>query len=355
MYRVIVLLVFFSCTVFASWHNVTDITGHLLFEPRSGHTAVGFEDKAVIYGGHVINGFTNLYFSNEIFVFDQDEHSMTRYTPSVYPSDRTFHSAVAVSEFEMMIWGGGPIVGFSFVPVADSDSMWIWDLETGEWTNLQQSGSLPQGRLGAAMARHGNNVFLFGGIIPKSDGSCCHFLNDMWKYSISQNTWTQISQSGTVPSPRGHAGFLVHGGALYLQGGEGGFDESDGSTTFTVEHGLWKYSINQNTWTLLDEENPDVNQRESQLFNHVGSKLICFGGDTPGPNFYNLVEDTQVFRLSAGEWVLQNTPVHPPKAKRMPSVSFEDGTVWLFGGNTDFSFDTFKEINHNEVWYWEFD
>jgi len=142
---------------------------------------------------------------------------------------------------------------------------------------------------------------------------------------------------------------------LYLQGGEGGIDNSDGSTTFTVENGLWKYSINQNTWSLLDQGTPDVNQRESQLFNHVGSKLFCFGGDTPGPNYYNLVEDTQVFRLSVGSWALQDTPVHPPKAKRMPSVAFEDGTIWMFGGNTAFSFTTFKEINHNEVWYWSFD
>jgi len=352
MYSVLVTLVFLcSSSVFAGWTNVTDVSGPI-FAPRSGHTAVGFEDKAVIYGGHVINGFTNLYFANEVFVFDQEEHSMTRYTPSVYPSQRTFHSAVAISDTEMMIWGGGPIVGFSFVPVAPEDSMWVWDLETGEWTNRQQSVT-PSGRLGAAMARHGNKVYLFGGIIPRPDGGCCHFLNDMWSYSIKDNTWTELFPSGSIPSARGHSGVSVHGNSMYLQGGEGSFDRPDGSTQFTVEKGLWKYTFSQNTWSLVDQGTPDVNQRESQLFNHIGSKLLTFAGDTEGPNFYNLVEDTQVFHN--GQWIPQSTPVHPPAAKRIPSVAFEDGTVWMFGGNTAFSFVTFKEINHNEIWYWSFD
>jgi len=325
------------------WVRDTDIQGGI-FSPRSGHTAVLFQDDlVVIYGGHVLNGFHSpvSYFSNEIWTFTRSTNSMSLTTITTeVPSNRTFHGAVVKSDHEMLMWGGGKVVGFSFVPAT---GLWVFDLDTHLWSQLVTTTPVePSGRLAHTMVRHRDKVFVFGGVNPKPDGSCCTFLNDMWEYSLTLNQWTQIFPLN-VPTPRAHAGAFVYGSSLWLQGGEG--------THFSIEHGLWKYSFLLNDWTLVNDGNPDVNQRESQLFNHIAGKFICFSGDSEGPNFYNLKNDTQTYRILRNQWILQDTPVLPPLGKRMPSVSFGD-EVWFFGGNTDLNPHTFIEQNHNEVWFW---
>jgi len=319
-----------------------------MFAPRSGHTAVQFDtDEAIIYGGHLLTGYADppIYFSNEIWTFDRSQNKMKLTIPSgAIPSNRTFHGAVDIGDNRMLIWGGGMIVGFSFVP---TNEMWVYHRITERWTQRFPQGSVqPSGRLGHGMARRGNKIYVFGGIVPKSDGECCDFLNDMYEYSIDTNRWRRLNPSGVIPSPRGHMGFIELDGNLWLQGGEG--------TDFDVQTGLWKYDILKNQWRLINQEVPvDVNQRESQLFNHIGlNKLICFGGDTNGPNFYNLLNDTEIYRIAADQWDQKTQPVNPPTAKRMPSVSFPNDQVWFFGGNTDFDLNTGAETDHNQVWYW---
>jgi hypothetical protein len=340
-----VFLVLCALPTKAFWTQ--DTTVGTVFSPRSGHTAVEFQNKyAVIYGGHVLNGFAVpvSYFPNQIWTFNRNTNSMALTTVTgTVPSNRTFHGAVPISNTKMLIWGGGSIVGFSFAPLSD---MWVYDINSATWTQRFPEGDIqPIGRLGHAMVRKGNQVFMFGGIITKTNGQCCDFLNDMYSYSISSNEWSQLFPIGVIPSPRGHSGITVQGNALWLQGGEG--------TDFNIEHGLWKYTINKNQWLLIDQEPEDVNQRESQMFNNIGSTLICFAGDGEGPNFYNLKNDTQTFKISQGHWELENTPVRPPAAKRMPSVSFQDpDQAWFFGGNTDLNPFTFVETNHNQLWYW---
>jgi len=295
----------------------------------------------------VLNGYgvPETYFSNEIWTFDRSQNRMRMTTPTGdIPSDRTFHGAVSIGNNRMLIWGGGRIVGFSFEP---SNELFIYHRGTGVWNEKAHEGSVqPIGRLGHGMAFLGNKVYMFGGIIPMTNGECCNFLNDMYTYNIDTNKWTQLLPTGTIPSPRGHMGFVLaaDNSGIWLQGGEG--------NGFTVEKGLWRYSIMKNQWRLVNEEVPeDPSQRESQLFNVLGNnRLICFGGDTEGPEFYNLRDDTQIYRITQDEWNLQ-APPNPPAAKRMPSVSF--GTeVWFFGGNTAFDLNTGVETNHNQVWKW---
>jgi len=339
-------LVLLVLVAYGEWVKDDNINGDI-FSPRSGHTAVALQDKYVlIYGGHVLNGFVSpvSYFSNEVWIFTKTNNSMVQRTQSTFPPDRTFHGAVELSNTKMLIWGGGTVVGFSFLP---DDGLWVYDLTANSWTQLSPTGSAPSGRLGHSMVRQGNKVFVFGGIVPQANGDCCDFLNDMYSYSISHNQWSVVSPSGDIPSPRGHAGAVVRGNAMWLQGGEG--------TGFSIEGGLWRYNIGSNKWVLINEDEPDVNQRESQLFNVFNNGLICFGGDTEGPEFYNLLNDTQIYKFTQDEWELQSTPVRPPTAKRMPSVALGQGDneeVWFFGGNTAFDPFSFTESNHNEVWYW---
>jgi hypothetical protein len=341
----VILLFSFLTSCLGLWTQVSDYSGDV-FTARSGHTSVlSSGDTAVIYGGHFMHGYSNpvQYFQNEIWTYNNTANSLSkRIVTGLVPSNRTFHGAVALDDGSMLTWGGGKIVGFSFV--AADTNIWIYHVNTQSWESIVPAGSVfPTGRLAHGLARHGDQVILFGGVVPKTNGQCCDFLNDMYSYSISANEWTQLSPSGTTPSPRSHMGFLTIGDAIWLQGGEG--------TNFAIEKGLWRYRFNKDQWLEINEENPDIpNQRESQMFAHVGNTIVIFAGDTEGPNFYNLRNDTQTYSIQDDVWVDRTSADHPPKGKRMPSVAFSTGEVMFFGENTDLNPFTGVEQNNNQFW-----
>jgi len=341
---IVVFFVFVAAVVGSGWNQISS-TGDV-FTARSGHTSVLLGgDAAIIYGGHFMHGYANpvQYFQSEIWTYNNTENSLSkRIVSGSVPSNRTFHGAVALDDGSMLTWGGGRIVGFSFVP--SDTNIWIYSTSTQSWSSIEPSGTVfPSGRLAHAMARHGNTVFMFGGVVPLTNGQCCNFLNDMYSYSISGNQWTQLSPSGTIPSPRSHMGFLTIGDAVWLQGGEG--------TNFAIEKGLWRYKINKDQWLEVNEETPDVqNQRESQMFAHVGNTMVVFAGDSEGPNFYNLKNDTWTYDIQADAWTNRTADIQPPMGKRIPSVTFSNDVVMLFGENTDFNPFTGVEQNNNQFW-----
>jgi len=335
------LLVSFASCGF--WTQDTSYGG-TTFTARSGHTAVKptFE-SAIIYGGAVMNGYANpvTYFQNEIWTFHHLSNTMDLdIITGLVPSNRSFHMAVDLPNGDMLVWGGGAIVGFSFVP--SDTNMWIYHRLSKTFEEKVPLGTVPSGRLGAAMARIGGQVYLFGGINTLSGGSCCGFLNDMYVYTIDTNTWATLTPA-TVPSPRGHSGVNVQGTSIWLQGGEG--------TSFAIQTGLWKYESLLNNWYLVNLEDPDVNQRESQMFNRIGDTLITFSGDHEGPNFYNLLIDTELYFIPNGVWMNVTTSDRPPAGKRMPSVDF-GREVFFFGQNTNLNPATGVDTDNNEIWFY---
>jgi len=208
------------------------------------------------------------------------------------------------------------------------NDLWKYDPIQNTWTwmtgsnVINQNGSYgaagtfsntfnPGCRFGAAAWTDNNgDLWLFGGFgTDTSNGQGT--LNDLWKYSISQNEWAfmggtkglfqvGIYTSLGVPSTTIYPGARKEAttwkdasGNFYLFGGSGNTTSQNNAGLL---HDLWKYNTNTSEWTWL---------HGSQFLDQLG-----FYGTIGAPSATNIPGSRQ----GAMGWIENN------------------GNIWLFGG-----------------------
>jgi hypothetical protein len=143
----------------------------------------------------------------------------------------------------------------------------------------------------ATWVDNSGNLWLFGGEGYDVNGSFGN-LNDLWKYTISTNTWAWISGSNLVNQSSSYgilgvasstnipgsrrllSGWTDGSGNLYIFGGYGDASGSVGSLS-----DLWKYNISSNQWTWLSGPST-INQLS--VFGLLG---ISAGTNSPGARY----------------------------------------------------------------------
>ena len=273
--------------------------------------------------------------------------------------------------------------------------MWKYNPSSNQWTWISGSSSFnkngtygtrgvpssantPGGRQNSISWIDSNgNLWLFGGNGFAETGGIA-YLNDLWKYDVTNNTWTWVSGSKTsnqaavygtqgtesgsnIPSARFGALSWIQNDNLYLFGGQ--------IAASTRVNDLWKFNIASQKWTWISGNNTS-NQNGiygtkgvSSVQNIPGArqagiawtgndnKFYLFGGDGApyaGPASY--LNDLWSFNPSNNEWtwisgsdttfdasnygtkgVASNTNI--PGARQM-SITFKDsdGNLCLFGG-----------------------
>jgi N-acetylneuraminic acid mutarotase len=87
----------------------------------------------------------------------------------------------------------------------NTDELLILDLNTFTWKSAQYAGddkAIPQKRTDHSMVHYAKNLYIFGG-----KGEKKNILNDLRRYSIETNHWTQIKGEGALIEKRfGHSG-----------------------------------------------------------------------------------------------------------------------------------------------------
>ena len=257
------------------------------------------------------------------------------------------------------------------------------------WTLVApKSGALPTPRWGAVSWTDSSGLFwLFGG-----QDAADNFLNDLWTYNSSTNTWTAISGAsnlnangtygsiGGVGYPGGRWGATATkdaSGNVWLFGGFG-FDTS--SANPGLMNDLWKFSGGQWTWvngsnlanqngvygaegTAASSNVPGGRQSASSWVDNSGNFWI-FGGfnlsPTGQPNAFN-----DLWQFSGGQWTWMSgsnsvnqtanfgtegvaAATNVPGA-RWNSASWSDasGNFWLFGG---FGYDATGDGTLGDLW-----
>jgi gliding motility-associated-like protein len=176
------------------------------------------------------------------------------------------------------------------------NDLWRFNPTTGQWTwmsgtdqvnDLGNYGILgqpaptnvPRARFSAIAWKDPNDIFyLFGGMTFDAQGNTL-YLNDLWTYNPSNNTWTWINGSsqtnefgnyGTMgiaaatnqPGARGSlgqpTGFHDAFGKFWLYGGLGFSTQAAGSTA-TYLSDLWQYDPATNMWTWMKGPDPNTN------------------------------------------------------------------------------------------------
>jgi len=254
------------------------------------------------------------------------------------PGARTSATTWSDTNGNLWMFGG---YGISNSEQGHLNDFWKFETNTNKWTWISGDSSIQQfsiygiqgianqsNKPGATYASvswadQNGNLWLYGGF--GYTDSNIGFLNTLWKYNISTNTWTWIKgdilidQQGVYgsksnehinnkPGARyGSSTWIDSNGNLWLYGGFG--IDAFNNTGFLND--LWKYNPVSNKWTWISGNNtidkPAV----------FGSKGVPSGTNKPGA------------RYVSSSW------------------KDADGNFWLFGG---LGYDETDYGNLNDLW-----
>jgi hypothetical protein len=131
------------------------------------------------------------------------------------PTARCDHTATYVPDVGTLIFGGR-----ASAALGDLWSLNEITIIVRRWTQLTD-GPARSGHTTVFDASR-NRLLVFGGL--DSNGVR---LQDVWAYSIDDQSWVQLEPEGTAPSPRAqHAAFLL-GGKMIVYGGDDGSPRDD--------------------------------------------------------------------------------------------------------------------------------
>ncbi|MCK4445152.1 MAG: hypothetical protein KAW09_11450, partial [Thermoplasmata archaeon] len=188
---------------------------------------------------------------------------------------------------------------------------------TGEWSNVDPANPPPP-RMGHSMVfdESANATVLFGG-----RNETTHF-GDTWLYFSGNNTWLEVTPSGS-PTPReGHAMAYDSKNGLTIM--FGGYDGSN----YLSE--TWTYSASGNVWMSLNPASqPPPRAWTAMSYDMEKDCVILFGGQEQ----FQQAGDTWEYELSGNEW----TPLFPfssPRERHGHSMVYDDslGVHILTGG-----------------------
>mmetsp|Transcript_92291 Transcript_92291/g.246819 ORF Transcript_92291/g.246819 Transcript_92291/m.246819 type:complete len:410 (-) Transcript_92291:2-1231(-) len=143
-------------------------------DPRHSHTAVAFENTAVIFGG--ASGTRAL---DDTCILVMAATPTWSYVTGPGPQARYSHAAVPCAGDQMLIFGG----------VSDDQGKLndLWELQVSKqrWTRVETVGVSPSPRSGHALGVHGAVIVLFGGTLESN----CTESNELFYFNRKSATW----------------------------------------------------------------------------------------------------------------------------------------------------------------------
>lgn len=304
-------------------------------------------------------------FTNFLYKFDTSTNTWSTLWKGVGtgPSKRAFHGSTmdktGTSNKRLYIYGGSHFNwGYSGI-VIESD-FWVWDLVLNIWFEITATPN-PGPRTDLELAYYNGKVYLFGGFYNTS----IYSKNDLWAYTISTNTWTQLIGENVAGSPPGRHSHQFRtntaDGKIYLYGGE-----SSNAGHHVDYNDTWKYNPSTNTWTDITPSaanniNPPVDTFYASDFVDTmdGGNFIMYGGqagDTGvtgcnSPGKQNPTDKLYMFNDVYQVWTEQSVTAKPPKLKRHAGakVGFNPSYFYIHGGWDFFDVTPCQSFN-NDVW-----
>lgn len=239
-------------------------------------------------------------------------------TPSGSPPARSDYSAIVDPVRQRMIVFGG------YAPGGCSNDTWSLDLAgSAGWSPLVTLGTPPPARVDHAAIYDpaGDRMIVFG-------GECVSRLNDVWQLTFSATpTWSQLSPSGTPPTPRKRptAIYDPSSASMLVFGGDGASSQAE----------LWQLSLSgPPTWQLLTPPGTAAKGwgGHSAVYDAARQRMLVFGGGVNGQ-----FNSTSTYALSLGgamQWsVLSPTGARPPtRCDQSAIFDAEGGRMVIYGG-----------------------
>lgn len=242
---------------------------HLTFDGpgpvnRIGHASIIYDEAMYVYGGYT----EEKVYSDELWKIElkYGELHWELVQCDSPPRGRAGHSAILYQD-SMYIYGGEDSNGTVL------SDLWRYDFLTASWVRVYDYKAckargvpVPDGRQGhAAVYWADEGMWIWGGM-----GQDIDFLQDMWRFDLQKEEWTQIYQnaedagydldSEDIPAPRAFFAYDVSRGQLVVTGGLVGIGETkevfwSPKTRFVpIIHGndyagdVWEFDFNTRTW-----------------------------------------------------------------------------------------------------------
>jgi len=221
----------------------------------------------------------------ETWSFHLEELEWEEMKPAIAPSPRVGHMMTYDSNTDRIILFGGFEGKTAFTP--NYDDTWAYDYNSDTWTEMNPV-THPSARMYSEMVfnNHSNKIILWGGRTwdVLSD-------NSIWEYDYIGNSWEEIKVENGPVLPFPYFGMLYddQNNEMFLFGGP--------SDTGKLVH--WKYSFDEDLWSLLEiEKSPPHREKHAIVLHPVLKKVVLFGGIADDV----LLEGTWVFDLETLKW-----------------------------------------------------
>ena len=273
------------------------------YHPSYRHSySMSYDDwgkKIVLFGG--FGGYASSPGSiyNDTWWYDVETHIWINKTTMGGPQARMYHMAVYDGMNKKTVLFGGVNRTARF---ADT---WAYDTGTNTWANKVPT-SFPYGRRNHAMVYdpHCGVSVMFGGDVGDNPATVltAEYLNDVWLYNSSLNSWTNRQPS---PAPAGRVG----PGMVY-DGGRGQIIMFGGEDTYgRLLNDTWTYDVDADRWTELHPQGaPPGRYLHSMAYDDANGEVVIFGGWN---DRYPLA-DTWTYEYSSNTWKEMAPPQSPP-------------------------------------------
>ncbi|XP_017627199.1 acyl-CoA-binding domain-containing protein 4-like isoform X1 [Gossypium arboreum] len=200
-----------SVVIYDTWIS-PPITGQHP-KARYQHGAAVVQEKMYIYGGN-----HNGRYLGDLHVLDFRSWTWSKVGTKAVESPSPVNVAPCAGH-SLIPWGNKllSIAGHMKDP-SETIQVKAFDLQTGTWSMLKTYGKPPVSRGGQSVNLFGTTLVIFGG-----QGANRTLLNDLYILDLETMTWDEIDVAGVAPSPRsGHAAavhaeryLLVFGGSSH--------------------------------------------------------------------------------------------------------------------------------------------
>jgi len=205
----------------------------------------------------------------------------------------------------------------------------VFDVITKTWTYPKVNGDIPVPRSNHASALVGNKFYIFGGSIGDNVDKY-YVTNDFYCLDLPTLTWKKIDTSHCDQTPTKRVGHVMKGIGkhIYLFGG-GIWGRQTGWTD--QYNDLYVYSIDENTWTLIqckEEEKPQVSTYPYAFT--IKNNLFIFGGTSKaGSNVTNKLYVWDTFVRKWKELEVGGEAISP---RSIGCAEVIDNEVIIWGG-----------------------
>ncbi|XP_059916176.1 kelch domain-containing protein 4 [Gadus macrocephalus] len=181
------------------------------------------KDELILFGGEFFNG-KKTYLYNELYFYNIKKNSWVKSEIPNPPPPRCAHQAVVVAQGGGQLWVfGGEFASPDGEQFYHYKDLWVLHLATHTWENIKATGA-PSGRSGHRMVLSKKQLLVFGGFHESTRDFI--YYNDVYAFSLDSFSWSRLSPSGSVPSPRSAcqmtctpdaSGVIVYGGYSKLK------------------------------------------------------------------------------------------------------------------------------------------